>query len=300
MSAYHLPVLLKPSVDALVQNPGGTYVDATFGGGGHSREILSRLNNEGRLYAFDQDPEAAANAIDDKRFTFIPSNFRFMENYLTMHGVEQVDGILADLGVSSHQLDKAERGFSFRWNEILDMRMNPAQSVNASRILQQYTQAQLRDLFRKYAEFPHANRLAERIVKQRITEPVNRPEQLRNLLRGLVHPTKINKTLQVILQALRIEVNDELGALFTLLQTSVKLLKKGGRLVLISYHSLEDRPVKNFMRAGNFVGTQAKDLYGNVASPLKPVKIGAITPDEHEIEINPRARSAKMRIAEKL
>lgn len=299
-SVYHLPVLLNASVEALVQNPNGTYVDVTFGGGGHSRAILNQLSPEGKLVAFDQDPDAKANLPEDHRLLFIPTNFRFIENFLTLHGIKQVDGILADLGVSSHQFDVPERGFTLRVNAPLDMRMNPAQTLNATTLLHTYPAEELARIFKHYGEFPHAKRLAERIVKTRETEPVNTPEALKKLLHGLVHPTKINKTLPVILQALRIEVNDEMGALEALLLASPQIIRKGGRLVVISYHSLEDRPVKHFIRSGNLEGKQEKDFYGHVLAPFKPVKMGAIAPDDQEILHNSRARSAKLRIAERL
>jgi 16S rRNA (cytosine1402-N4)-methyltransferase len=299
-SAYHLPVLLNTSVEALVQNPNGTYVDVTFGGGGHSRAILNLLSPQGKLIAFDQDPDAKANLPEDARLLFLPTNFRFIENFLTLHGIRQVDGILADLGVSSHQFDVPDRGFTLRVNAPLDMRMNPAQTLNASTILQTYSEEDLARIFKYYGEFPHAKRLAERVVKERETGTIHTPEALKKLLHGLVHPTKLAKTLPVILQALRIEVNDEMGALEALLLASPQLIRKGGRLVVISYHSLEDRPVKHFIRSGNLEGKQEKDFFGHVIAPFKPVKMGAIAPDEEEVRINSRARSAKLRIAERL
>lgn len=299
-SVYHSPVLLDTSVEALVQNPDGLYVDVTFGGGGHSRAILKKLSPSGKLVAFDQDPDAKANLPEDPRLLFIPANFRFIENFLNIHGINQVDGILADLGVSSHQFDAPERGFTLRVNAPLDMRMNPSQNLNASTLLHTYSEDELARIFKYFGEFPHAKRLAERIVKSRETDPVNTPEALKKLLHGLVHPAKLAKTLPVILQALRIEVNDEMGALHALLTSAPNLIKKGGRLVVISYHSLEDRPVKHYIRSGNLEGIVEKDFFGHVIAPFKPVKMSAIAPDEDEIRINSRARSAKLRIAERL
>lgn len=299
-SVYHLPVLLNTSVETLVKDPNGTYVDVTFGGGGHSRAILNLLSPQGKLIAFDQDPDAKANLPEDARLLFLPTNFRFIENFLGLHGIRQVDGILADLGVSSHQFDAPERGFTLRVNAPLDMRMNPAQMLNASTILQTYSEEDLARIFKLYGEFPHAKRLAERIVKGRETLAIHTPEALKKLLHGLVHPTKLAKTLAVILQALRIEVNDEMGALEALLLASPKLIRRGGRLVVISYHSLEDRPVKHFIRSGNLEGKQEKDFYGHVMAPFRPVKMGAIAPNEDEVRINSRSRSAKLRIAERL
>ena len=294
---YHVPVLLAESVDALAIKPGGVYVDATFGGGGHSREILSRLGENGRLFAFDQDSEAPAGDISDPRFTFIGQNFRYIANYLRFYKIQQVDGILADLGVSSHQFDTAGRGFSIRHDGPLDMRMNPSGQTTAGDMVNGYEAGQLADIFYKYGELSQGRQIAARIVKNR---PLETTGELMDALRSFAAPGRENKFYAQVFQALRIAVNDEMGALEEFLRQSAGLLCPGGRLSVISYHSLEDRLVKNFIRAGNFSGEVEKDFYGNVISPLRPVNRKVIVPSPEEMAGNPRARSAKLRIGEKI
>lgn len=293
---YHVPVLLAESVDALAIKPGGVYVDATFGGGGHSREILSRLGQKGRLFAFDQDSEAPAGDISDPRFTFIGQNFRYIANYLRFYKIQQVDGILADLGVSSHQFDTAGRGFSIRHDGPLDMRMNPSGQTTAGDMVNGYEAGQLADIFYKYGELSQGRQIAARIVKSR---PLETTGQLMDALRSFAVPGRENKFYAQVFQALRIAVNDEMGALEEFLRQSAGLLCPDGRLSVISYHSLEDRLVKNFIRAGNFSGEVEKDFYGNVISPLRPVNRKVIVPSPEEMTGNPRARSAKLRVGEK-
>lgn len=293
---YHVPVLLAESVDALAIKPDGVYVDATFGGGGHSREILSRLGRKGRLFAFDQDSEAPAGDISDPRFTFIGQNFRYIANYLRFYKIQQVDGILADLGVSSHQFDTAGRGFSIRHDGPLDMRMNPSGQTTAGDMVNGYEAGQLADIFYKYGELSQGRQIAARIVKSR---PLETTGQLMDALRSFAAPGRENKFYAQVFQALRIAVNDEMGALEEFLRQSGGLLSLDGRLSVISYHSLEDRLVKNFIRAGNFSGDVEKDFYGNVISPLRPVNRKVIVPSPEEMTGNPRARSAKLRVGEK-
>jgi len=298
-STYHVPVLLKESVDGLAVKPDGVYVDVTFGGGGHSREILKRLGAEGRLYAFDQDEEAIANAIDDSRFVLIESNFSNLKNFLRLHGVRQVDGILADLGISSHQINKPSRGFSTRYDEKLDMRMDKSADLTAYEVINNYPEADLRNIFSQYGDLRNAATLARAIVKAREEKPVRTTGQLNEVVSKHFPKLKMNKFLAKLYQAVRIEVNGEMEALKKMLQQSAELIKPGGRLSVISYHSLEDRLVKRFIRDGMFEGQPEKDLYGNVSVPFK--KVGKlIVPSPEEIERNPRARSAKLRIAEKL
>lgn len=291
---YHNPVLLKQSVDDLVTNPDGTYVDCTFGGGGHSREILGRLSDIGRLFSFDQDLDALKNTIDDPRFTLINQNFRFLENSLLMYGVSQVDGILADLGVSSHQFDEAERGFSTRSNAPLDMRMNVMQSLDAKRVINDYDEEQLADIFYYYGELREARKLARDIVHHRKTKSIDTTEDLKKLF-SYLPPHKVNKFYAQLFQAIRIEVNQELEVLKEMLVQAYNVLKPEGRLVVISYHSLEDRLVKRFLKNGMFEGEPERDIYGNYKKAFELVKSKAIIPDEREIEENSRARSAKMR-----
>jgi len=298
---YHIPVLLQPSVEGLVHDPDGVYVDLTFGGGGHSRAILSRLSSKGKLFAFDQDPDVQGHLPDDVRFTFVASNFRYFTNFLTYYKVLPVAGIFADLGVSSHQFDSSDRGFSLRFNEPLDMRMNiNGDGKTASAVLAEYSESDLLRIFRNYGELPISRRLASRIVAARQSKSVRTPEDLRALIVGLCPPSAQSKSLVLALQALRIEVNDELGALNSMLTQSVSALSVGGRLVIISYHSLEDRMVKRFMRSGNVEGIVSKDFYGKSLSPLNPEPRSAIKPDESEIASNPRSRSARLRIAVKV
>ena len=293
-----MPVLLDESVNGLEIKANGDYVDVTYGGGGHSREIFSRLKT-GRLFAFDQDEDAAANVIRDDRFFFIRHNFKYIRNFLKYYDLEQVDGILADLGVSSHDFDVAERGFSFRFDGDLDMRMNRDSSQTAADIVNSYTEDQLRTVFREYGEIDNAGRLAKQLVSARNAKPVQTIEQFKEAIAPCVSRLQESKYLAKVFQALRIETNHEMDVLHEFLEQSIKLLKPGGRLVVITYHSLEDRMVKNFIRSGDFTGKQEKDFFGNVESPLVAINRKVIVPSEDEIERNPRARSAKLRIAEK-
>ena len=296
---YHKPVLLAESVDALVNNPDGVYVDVTFGGGGHSREILSRLSEKGRLFSFDQDSDALNNAIEDSRFTLINQNFRFLENSLLMYGVAQVDGVLGDLGVSSHQFDKAERGFSIRSDAPLDMRMNKMQDIDAYKVVNEYDEEALADIFYYYGELREARKLAREIVNKRKSEDIKTTEDLKKVF-SYVPAHKSNKFFAQVFQAIRIEVNQELDALKEMLVQSSNVLKKDGRLVIISYHSLEDRLVKKFLKNGMFEGEPERDVYGNYQKVFELPYRKAIVPTEEEIEDNSRARSAKMRVGIKL
>jgi 16S rRNA (cytosine1402-N4)-methyltransferase len=299
MSIYHNPVLLKQSVDDLVTNPDGIYVDCTFGGGGHSKEILDRLSEKGKLYAFDQDLDALKNNIDDAKFTLINQNFRFLENSLHMYGVGKVDGVLADLGVSSHQFDEAARGFSTRNNAPLDMRMNVMQSLDAKKVINDYEEDALADIFYYYGELREARKLARDIVHHRKIKSINTTEDLKKLF-SFLPPHKVNKFYAQLFQAIRIEVNQELEVLKEMLVQAYNVLKPGGRLVVISYHSLEDRLVKRFLKNGMFEGEPQRDIYGNYTKTFELVKSKAIIPDDKEIEENSRARSAKMRTGIKL
>ena len=299
MTVYHLPALLEESIAGLNLKPEGIYVDVTFGGGGHSRAILEKLTT-GRLIAFDQDSDAVANFINDERFTFLCQNFRYLKNNLRYHGVKAIDGLIADLGVSFHQFDEQERGFSFRGNAKLDMRMNRQSSVKASDILWSYEEERLADIFYNYGELTTSRRLAAAIVKARAVKPVTTVTDLTVTLRDLVPPREENKFWARLFQSLRIEVNSELVALKEMLTQALQLLKPGGRLAVITYHSLEDRLVKNFFRSGNFEGESEKDFYGNVSAPLRVVNRKVIVPTEQEIMNNSRARSAGLRIAEKV
>ncbi len=296
--AYHIPVLLDESVNGLEIRENGDYVDVTFGGGGHSREIFSRLKS-GRLFAFDQDEDAAANVIHNDRFFFIRHNFKYIRNFLKYYQVEKVDGILADLGVSSHDFDVAERGFSFRFDSDLDMRMNRDSSQTAADIVNTYSEIQLRTIFREYGEIDNAGRLSRQLVEARNIKPVKTIEQFREAIAPCVPRLQESKYLAKVFQALRIETNKEMDVLREFLEQSIELLKPGGRLVVITYHSLEDRMVKNFMRSGDMSGKQEQDFFGNVDSPLVAINRRVIVPGEEELERNPRARSAKLRIAEK-
>ena len=296
---YHNPVLLKETVDGLNINPDGVYVDVTFGGGGHSKEILKRLGDKGKLFAFDQDSDALKNTIDDERFTLIHENFRFVKRFLRFHGVKEVDGILADFGVSSHQFDVAERGFSTRFEADLDMRMNQENKLSAFHVINEYEEEQLKQVFLQYGELRAAPAMAKLIVENRQTEPIITSEQLKTVLRKFLPPRYENKVLAQIYQAIRIEVNQEIEVLKEFLLQIPETLKVGGRLSLISYHSLEDRLVKRFIRNGMFEGEPERDMFGNFEVPLKKVN-GLIVPSKEEIKINNRARSAKLRIAEKL
>lgn len=297
---YHVPALLAETIDGLNIKSDGVYVDATFGGGGHSRAIVEKLGDKGRLYSFDQDEDAIGNVLDDRRFTFVYSNFRYISNFMRYHGIKELDGILADLGVSFHHFDDKERGFSFRWEGVLDMRMNRRGRRTAAWVLENYSEEQLSDTFYLYGELKNARRLATAIVKARQVEPITMVEQLLDVIRPFINPKKEKKELAQVFQALRIEVNGEIDALNDLLQQSLRMLKSGGRLVIITYHSLEDRLVKNFMKTGNLKGVIEKDFYGRVLSPFDLQTSKPIVPGDDEIERNPRARSAKLRIAEKL
>lgn len=300
MSEYHVPVLLKQSVDGLVVDKNGCYVDVTFGGGGHSRLILSQLSQGGKLISFDQDEEAKQNLINDERFEFVDSNFRFLKNFLKVMNVMPVDGILADLGVSSHQFDVPQRGFSIRFEGPLDMRMSHGLDVTAADVVNTYDEKSLRDIFYQFGEVKIAKKLAQEIVLARGSTSLKTTQNLIDLVKGVAGQKMAASELPKIFQALRIEVNQELHALKDLLKQSLDVLKTGGRLVVISYHSLEDRQVKNFMRSGNFEGKVEKDFFGNLVRPIQPVFTKAIVPNAEEIAVNPRSRSAKLRIAEKL
>jgi 16S rRNA (cytosine1402-N4)-methyltransferase len=296
---YHNPVMLKECIEGLNIDPNGIYVDVTFGGGGHSKEILKKLN-KGRLIAFDQDADAAQNCPDDERVTFIDHNFRYLKKQLKFHGIKQIDGILADLGVSSHQFDIADRGFSIRFDADLDMRMDRASDLTATKILNTYTEGELHRIFGMYGEVKNAKTLANTICMERLSRPIQTVQQLKELIKPLVKRGKENQYYAQVFQALRIEANDELGALQELLTQCAEVIKKDGRLVVISYHSLEDRLVKNFIQKGKFRGEVEKDFYGNELKPFKAVHTKAINPSDEEIALNNRARSAKLRIAVKL
>ena len=299
MSEYHTPVMLNECIEGLDIKPGGTYVDVTFGGGGHSREILKKLNANGKLLAFDQDEDAAKNTIDDARFIFIDQNFRYLKNFCRLHNAIPVDGILADLGVSSYQFDQAERGFSIRFDAELDMRMNRQSALSAKEVINTYSEAELHRIFGIYGEIQNAKSLANTIVTSRLNSPINTVAGLKNAIINRIPKGKENKYLAQVFQALRIEVNQELEALKDFLIQSADVLVSGGRLVVMSYHSLEDRLVKNFIAKGKFSGELEKDLYGNTDKPFDAVSRGAITAPDEEVKINNRARSAKLRIAVK-
>ncbi len=296
---YHVPVLLEESLQGLFIQSSGVYVDVTFGGGGHSREILKRLGDKGCLYGFDQDADAEQNIPEDFRFVFVRSNFRYLYNFMRYHDkVGKVDGLLADLGVSSHHFDDKDRGFSFRFEGVLDMRMNSRSGRMAADIINRYTEAQLADLFYFYGELKMARKLAALLVKAREINKIETIEDLLEVLKPFTGKDKEKKFLAQVFQALRIEVNDEMCALKELLQQTLRVLKPGGRLVVITYHSLEDRLVKNFLKTGNFEGKSEQDFFGNVRSPFCLINNKVIVPTEEEIQRNPRSRSAKMRIAE--
>lgn len=295
---YHIPVMLPEALQGLAIRPGGVYVDVTFGGGGHSRAILEQLDETGRLLAFDQDEDAAQNAIDDPRFTLIGENFRHMKSFLRLYGVRRVDGVLADLGVSSHQFDVAERGFSTRLDGELDLRMDRRNTQTARDIVNSASEEELTQLLRLYGELPNARQMARAIVQARAMAEIATTGQLRAAVARHLPRGMENKYLAMLFQALRIEVNGELEALRAMLMQACEMLNEGGRLVVISYHSLEDRLVKNFMRSGNFEGTVEKDFYGNPLSPMRP--LGKCAASEAELAINSRARSARLRVAEKI
>ncbi len=297
--AYHIPVLLKESIGGMNIQPGGTYVDVTFGGGGHSKEILSRLGKEGKLLGFDQDEDAEKNIVNDPRFIFVRSNFRYLHNFLRYHGINSVDAILADLGVSSHHFDDSERGFSFRFDGKLDMRMNKRAGITAAELLNTYDEERLASVFYLYGELKNSRRLAAIIVKSRTEKPFETIEDFLSIIKPLFGREKEKKEFAKVFQALRIEVNQEMEALKEMLLAATEALKPGGRLVVITYHSLEDRIVKNIMKTGNVEGKQDQDFFGNLNTPFKLVNNRVIVPNEEEIERNPRSRSAKLRIAEK-
>ena len=296
--SYHVPVLLKESLEGLAINPAGTYVDTTFGGGGHSRAILAALGSRGRLLAFDQDPQAQQNAIDDERFTLIPQNFRHIKRFLRFYGVKQVDGVLADFGVSSYQFDTAERGFSTRLEGALDMRMNPEAPLSAYEVVNTYEEEALSTLFFRYGELSQSRQIARTIVQQRSTKPIATTGELKQVVHRFLPKGKENNVLAQLYQAIRIEVNGELAALEELLLQLPEIVRPGGRIALISYHSLEDRLVKRFIRDGQFSGEPQKDFYGNLLTPFQ--KVGkAIVATQEEIAQNNRARSAVLRVAER-
>ena len=297
---YHIPVLCDQTIDLLQINPEGTYVDVTFGGGGHSRAIMSRLGEGGRLLGFDQDMDAYNNRIDDARFIFVRSNFRYLSNFLRYHAIDGVDGILADLGVSSHHFDDQTRGFSFRFDGNLDMRMNQHAGKSAADVVNTYSEEALADVFYLYGELKSARKIARAIVNNRSKSAITEVQDLLRVLQPYVGRDKEKKELAQFFQALRIEVNDEMVALQKLLQSSLEALKPGGRMAVLTYHSLEDRLVKNFFRSGNLEGKIEKDFYGNVLSPWKLVNNKVIVADEQELTQNPRSRSAKLRVAEKV
>lgn len=295
---YHIPALLTPTLDLLEIKPEGVYIDATFGGGGHSRAILERLGPKGRLYGFDRDIDAFRNAPDDPRFTFVHSDYRFIPNFLHFYDVGKADGILADLGVSFHHFDDASRGFSFREDAPLDMRMNRSGERTAADILREYPQEELDNMFRAYTDLKRTGQLAAAIVKRRAVAPILTTTQLAETLSPLLNPKSLKKDLAQAFQALRIETNDEMHSLRVFLNNSLKVLKPGGRLAVITYHSIEDRLVKNFLRSGNIEGKVEQDFYGHVLSPWKTITRSPIVPDAEEVERNPRSRSAKLRVAE--
>ncbi len=299
LPTYHIPALLHECMDGLDIKPNGTYVDVTFGGGGHSREIMRHLGEGGRLYSMDQDMDAYANRIDDPRFTFVHGNFAFLKNFMRYYGVESVDGVLADLGVSFHHFDDSDRGFSFRMDGRLDMRMNQSATKDAAAVIAGYSEEQLANILYLYGELRQSRRMAAAIVKARAVSPIVSTERLVEVVRPFIKPSQEKKELAQVFQALRIEVNDEISVLKRMLQQALEVLKPGGRLVVITYHSLEDRLVKNFMKSGNIEGKIDKDFFGRVNCPLKLVNSKVITPSEEEVERNPRSRSAKLRIAYK-
>lgn len=296
---YHIPVLLNESIEGMNLHADGIYADMTFGGGGHSKEILRRMGEDCHLYSFDQDEDAEKNIIDDKRFTFVRSNFRYLRNFMRYYGVEQLDGILADLGVSSHHFDDSERGFSFRFDGKLDMRMNKRAGMTAADIVNTYDEEKLADVFYLYGELKNSRKLAATIAKARQQKQITTIGEFLDIIKPLFGREREKKELAKVFQALRIEVNHEMEALKEMLYEATDLLKPGGRLVVITYHSLEDRMVKNLIKAGNIEGKVEQDFYGNVQSPFRAVNNKVIVPTDEEVNQNPRSRSAKLRIAEK-
>ena len=296
---YHIPVLLNESIEGMNLKANGIYADMTFGGGGHSKEILRRMGEDCHLYSFDQDEDAEKNIVDDKRFTFVRSNFRYLRNFMRYYGVEQLDGILADLGVSSHHFDDSERGFSFRFDGKLDMRMNKRAGMTAADIVNTYDEEKLADVFYIYGELKNSRKLAATIAKARQQKQITTIGEFLDIIKPLFGRKREKKELAKVFQALRIEVNHEMEALKEMLYEATDLLKPGGRLVVITYHSLEDRMVKNLIKAGNIEGKVEQDFYGNVQSPFRAVNNKVIVPTDEEVNQNPRSRSAKLRIAEK-
>lgn len=296
---YHIPVLLQESIQGMNLRPGGIYADMTFGGGGHSKEILRQMDAESRLFSFDQDEDTERNIVDDSRFTFVRSNFRYLHNFLRYYGVDKVDAILADLGVSSHHFDDSERGFSFRFDGNLDMRMNKRAGMTASEIINTYDEEQLANLFYLYGELKNSRKLANVLVKARSVKSIVTIGDFLEIVKPLYGKEREKKELAKVFQALRIEVNQEMEALKEMLYAATEALKPGGRLVIITYHSLEDRMVKNIMKTGNIEGKAEKDFFGNIQTPFKLVNNKVIVPTDEEIQRNPRSRSAKLRIAEK-
>ena len=296
---YHVPVLLNESIEGMNLQPEGIYVDVTFGGGGHSKEILRQGDESIRLFSFDQDEDAEQNIVDDKRFTFVRSNFRYLYNFLRYHGVESVDGILADLGVSSHHFDDSERGFSFRFEGKLDMRMNKRAGMTAADVVNTYDEERLADIFYLYGELKNSRKLASSIIKARATKPIVTIGDFLEIVKPMFGREREKKELAKVFQALRIEVNQEMEALKEMLAAATEALKPGGRLVVITYHSLEDRIVKNFMKTGNATGKSEQDFFGNMQTPFRLVNNKVIVASEEEVTRNPRSRSAKLRIAEK-
>lgn len=297
---YHVPVMLRECMEGLAIQPDGVYVDVTFGGGGHSKEILNRLGAKGTLYGFDQDADAEQNIIGDDRFVFVRSNFRYLSNFMRFHGETAIDGLLADLGVSSHHFDDKDRGFSFRFEGALDMRMNTRAGNTAADVLNTYTEEALSNVFYLYGELKNARKLASVVVKARAVKQILTTDEFLALITPYVGRDKEKKILAQIFQALRIEVNDEMRALKEMLRQALQLLKPGGRLVVMTYHSLEDRLVKNFLKTGNFEGEIKQDFFGNVQSPFRLINNRVIVPASEEVEVNPRSRSAKLRIAKKV
>ena len=299
-NVYHIPALLNECIEGLDINPNGVYVDATFGGGGHSRAIVNCLGENGHLYSFDQDQDAIANAIDDSRFTFVYSNFAYITNFMRFHGVKQVDGILADLGVSFHHFDESDRGFSFRFDGTLDMRMNQRGGKDARWILANNSEEQLAQIFYLYGELKTSRKIANAIVKSRNNKTINTTGELLDIIKPFIKAAQEKKELAQVFQALRIEVNNEIDVLKSFLNQTIKVLKPGGRIVILTYHSLEDRLVKNFFKSGNIEGKVEKDFFGKVNSPFRLINNKVIVASEEEVARNPRARSAKLRIAEKI
>lgn len=295
---YHIPALLEASVNDLNIKPNGMYADVTFGGGGHSRAILEQLGSDGRLFGFDRDKEAFENAPDDPRFTFVYSNFRYISNFMRYHGVEKLDGILADLGVSFHHFDDAARGFSFRTDAPLDMRMNQSAAITAADIAAEYSEEQLTALFKTFTDLKRPNAVSKAIVEARGKDPIDTTFRLADAVRPVLNPKSEKKELAQVFQAFRIEVNGEMDALKRFLESTTHLLRPGGRLAIITYHSIEDRMVKNFMKTGNIEGVEDKDFFGRVSTPWKLITRSPIVPGEEEIGRNPRSRSAKLRVAE--